>query len=439
PSAMSLEEWIVSMRQLLTAQPVDVASVCNQVNASLELLTGQPIEQLNTALETFDVQHHSAAVLCIIRAKLHIAQLPQPAVDTLVEQTRQFLSSFNGEQIRLLPVPFNDLCHRFVKLLVSRQDALVGVGPMLRAVLTVQRHDAELTGIHCDLCELCLTAKCLKPALQVLDVDINDVRSTVDCREYLLYYYYGGMIYLGLKHYDRAFLMLENAISLQASLVSSIMLEAYKKWLLVGLLCVGRKPQPPKFTSTNQIVRMQYVGNCQAYMELVDAFDKKSPSELRDLANRHESQYRADRNWGLVKQVLTSRIKQNILHLTKTFITLSLSDLASRAAAASPAEAELYLLELIEEKKIFASIDQARQVVTFRDNPEQYASADMLDCVESETKQVMTIDRVLGQMLDKIRTSHAYAAKVAAREGQQQRSGGGGGGGGGGGMIGSMY
>lgn len=426
---MSLEDWIVSIRGLLTTQPVDVQAVATQANSSLDLLTGQPLDQLNTALDTFEVQHHSAAVLCILRAKLHLQQLPQ--ADPVIEQTRHFLASFNGEHIRLLPAMFADLCHRFCRLLISRHEAIKGIACLVRAVRTVQRHDAELTAVHCDLCELCLSAKCLKPALAILDVDISDMRPPLDCREYLLYYYYGGMIYLALKRYDRAFLMLENAVSLPASMVSAIMLEAYKKWLLVGLLCVGRKPQPPKFTSTNQLVRLQYVGNCQVYVDLVDAFDKRSPGELRDLAIRHEAAYRADRNWGLVKQVLAGRIKQNILHLTKTFITLSLSDLASRAAALSPAEAERCLLELIEERKIFASIDQAGQVVTFRDNPEQYASAGMLEAVESEIRQVMAIDKGLNQLIDNIRSSQVYAAKMASRETQQQQRGGGGGGGGG--------
>ena len=38
-----------------------------------------------------------------------------------------------------------------------------------------------------------------------------------------------------------------------------------------------------------------------------------------------------DENWGLVQQVLQSQTRTNIKKLTKTFITLSLSDVASRS------------------------------------------------------------------------------------------------------------
>ena len=37
-----------------------------------------------------------------------------------------------------------------------------------------------------------------------------------------------------------------------------------------------------------------------------------------------------DENWGLVQQVVQSQTRTNIKKLTKTFITLSLSDVASR-------------------------------------------------------------------------------------------------------------
>lgn len=50
---------------------------------------------------------------------------------------------------------------------------------------------------------------------------------------------------------------------------------------------------------------------------------------------------------GLVKQLLVSLYKKNIQRLTKTFLTLSLSDMASRVHLSSPAEAEKYILRMV--------------------------------------------------------------------------------------------
>lgn len=54
-----------------------------------------------------------------------------------------------------------------------------------------------------------------------------------------------------------------------------------------------------------------------------------------------------DGNIGLAKQVVSSLYKKNIQRLTKTFLTLSLSDVASRVQLASPAEAEKYVLRMV--------------------------------------------------------------------------------------------
>jgi len=39
--------------------------------------------------------------------------------------------------------------------------------------------------------------------------------------------------------------------------------------------------------------------------------------------------------------------KKNILRLTKTFLTLSLSDMANRVQLSSPREAEQYILNMV--------------------------------------------------------------------------------------------
>ena len=55
-----------------------------------------------------------------------------------------------------------------------------------------------------------------------------------------MYFLYGGMIYLGLKDWTRALLFLEIVIIAPTSNAASmIQVEAYKKWVLVGLLLKG--------------------------------------------------------------------------------------------------------------------------------------------------------------------------------------------------------
>lgn len=107
-------------------------------------------------------------------------------------------------------------------------------------------------------------AKCFKPALEILDIDITGICQEVrlffyfqipnkvfqivhnpngaqfDAKYFLLYYYYGGMIYLAVRNLDRALYFFEVAITTPAHAVSHIMLEAYKKYILVSLLLHGK-------------------------------------------------------------------------------------------------------------------------------------------------------------------------------------------------------
>lgn len=66
------------------------------------------------------------------------------------------------------------------------------------------------------------------------------IGSHFDAKYYLLYYYYGGMIYLAVRNLDRALYFFEVAITTPAHAFSHIMLEAYKKYILVSLLLHGK-------------------------------------------------------------------------------------------------------------------------------------------------------------------------------------------------------
>lgn len=54
-----------------------------------------------------------------------------------------------------------------------------------------------------------------------------------------------------------------------------------------------------------------------------------------------------DQNLGLVKQVSSVLYKKNIQRLTKTFLTLSLTDVASRVGLPGPADAERFILHMV--------------------------------------------------------------------------------------------
>jgi COP9 signalosome complex subunit 3 len=124
-----------------------------------------------------------------------------------------------------------------------------GIDLLCRAIRKIQLYDSQLTSIHGDLCKLCLLAKCFKPALEFLDIDITGISTDDDAKYFLLYFYYGGMIYTALKNYERALYFFEVCVMTPATAVSHIMLEAYKKYILVSLILNGKIILLPNYTS----------------------------------------------------------------------------------------------------------------------------------------------------------------------------------------------
>ena len=172
----------------------------------------------------------------------------------MLRSVREFITLCNGEQVRLAASAYFELCHQFTNALVkNKQHVIQGVQVLCLAVEKIRLSDTQLTPAHADLCQLCLVAKVFNPALRFLDIDVSSIANTddqnQDAKYFLLYYYYGGMVYAAMKNYDRALYFFEVAISTPALAMSHIMLESYKKYILVSLILHGKMLPIPKYSS----------------------------------------------------------------------------------------------------------------------------------------------------------------------------------------------
>ncbi|XP_066992118.2 COP9 signalosome complex subunit 3 isoform X2 [Anabrus simplex] len=371
-------------------------------------------QHLDNVLETLDLQQHSLGVLAVLCVKF---SLPVPTAtpdhhELLFAQAQEFITGCNGEQVRFAPDTYAELCHLLTHSLVELKLPLRGIDLMRRAIRKIQLFDSQLTSVHADLCQLCLLAKCFKPALEFLDTDITGISQEggqFDAKYFLLYYYYGGMIYAALKNYDRALYFFEVAITTPAMAVSHVMLEAYKKYILISLILLGKVQNIPKYTS--QVVGRFIKPLSQAYHDLASAYGTNNSDELRAVFGKYQETFARDKNTGLVKQVLASLYKKNIQRLTKTFLTLSLSDVASRVQLASPSDAEKYILNMIEDGEIFATINQKDGMVIFHDDPEKYNSPGMLRRLEEEMAVCTDLDRKMQSMEEDIMVNPQFVKK----------------------------
>uniref|UniRef100_A0AAR2L3R6 COP9 signalosome complex subunit 3 n=1 Tax=Pygocentrus nattereri TaxID=42514 RepID=A0AAR2L3R6_PYGNA len=394
--ASALEQFVNNVRQL-SAQG-QMTQLCELINKSGELLA-KNLSHLDTVLGALDIQEHSLGVLAVLFVKFSMPNIPD--FETLFSQVQLFISTCNGEHIRYATDTFAGLCHQLTNALVERKQPLRGISILKQAIEKMQMNTNQLTSIHADLCQLCLLAKCFKPAVPFLELDMMDIckeNGAYDAKHFLCYYYYGGMIYTGLKNFERALYFFEQAITTPAMAVSHIMLEAYKKYILVSLILHGKVQQLPKYTS--QIVGRFIKPLSNVYHELAQVYTTNNPAELRSLVNKHSETFTRDNNTGLVKQCLSSLYKKNIQRgwlwgwvgvlLTEMFLSSS----------------------QIEDGEIYASINQKDGMVCFHDNPEKYNNPAMLHKIDQEMLKCIELDEKLKAMDQEITVNPQFVQKT---------------------------
>jgi len=260
--------------------------------------------------------------------------------------------------------------------------------------------------------------KCYNIALSILEDDIFEVIPDVTGvipRDLLLYFYYGGMIYTGLKQFPKALEFFKTVISAPAAVLSAVVVEAYKKFVLLHLLVLGKTPVIPRHA--NMIQRFHKTAFLQ-YNELVAAYVSGNTDELHKVAEQHAEVFQKDRNFGLVKQCVQSLYRRNIQKFTQTYLTFSLQDIATGVKLGSAKEAEKQVLRMIEKGEIFATINQKNGMVSFLENPEQYDTNNMLGSLDFSLQKVIDIGRRSRALDENIGANPSYVQKTLSERGK---------------------
>jgi len=274
-----------------------------------------------------------------------------------------------------------------------------------------------LTPVHALLVQVCLVSKYYQAAIPILDRDVTEIepmKTDIQPVDALLYFYYGGMVYIGLKQYRRARDFFSLAISAPAQVLSAIVVECYKKFILVSLLIEGQVGTLPKYTS-NSVLR-QLKSLTQSYSDFAKAYQTHKQQSLQESYQKHLAEFDKDHNAGLAAQVVQSLYQRNILRLTQTYVTLSLADIATSVQLPGPKDAEKYILRMIEEGEIHASINQKDSMVSFRNNPEQYDNGNTLNNLDSQIRNAAMVGNRVDDLHKKISSSHHYLTKISQNE-----------------------
>ncbi|KAL2335210.1 hypothetical protein Fmac_016423 [Flemingia macrophylla] len=405
-------EALVAQIQGLSSTSGDINRLHSVLKQADESLRSEST-RLSPILSQLDPSIHSLGFLYILEASMP-APVTRTQAETVVPIVTRFIGACSTEQIRLAPEKFLSVCRKLKDQVMLLEAPIRGVAPLFTALRKLQVSAEHLTPLHSDFLLLCLLAKCYKTGLSLLEDDVFEVDQP---RDLFLYCYYGGMICIGQKQFQKALDLLHNVVTAPMSTISAIAVEAYKKYILVSLVRHGQfATSLPKYSSS--AAQRNLKNFCQPYVDLANSYGTGKIGELEAYVQANAEKFESDNNLGLVKQVVSSMYKRNIQRLTQTYLTLSLQDIANTVQLNSPKEAEMHVLQMIQDGEIHATINQKDGMVRFLEDPEQYKTCEMIEHIDSSIQRIMALSRKLTAMDEQISCDQLYLSK-AGRERQR--------------------
>jgi COP9 signalosome complex subunit 3 len=192
------------------------------------------------------------------------------------------------------------------------------------------------------------------------------------------------------------------------------MLEAYKKCLLCSLLECGETPKLPKYTSPT--ITRPIKSHLSAYTEFAEAFAGGKVADLRASLEKHAAAFAHDKNLGLAKQCVTARLCRSIRTLTETYLTLSLSQIATNAGLADAAEAERRVREMVVSGDICATIDAQKGMVHFLERGEHYHTHETMQTMERALQGAIGLAGKLHELHSSLAIDQHYLARISTQE-----------------------
>eukprot|EP00048_Salpingoeca_helianthica_P009632 m.137944 g.137944 ORF g.137944 m.137944 type:complete len:423 (+) comp14913_c0_seq1:1098-2366(+) len=344
-----------------------------------------------------------------------LAQMAEDEVNRVfwATKTSELLQKFNSAFIHLAARMFGILANKYADYLIAENKAMSELKTFALAVQRLQRAPGQLTPLHPIFLKLCLKTHHYNYAAELLQEPITSIMAEdrqMDVLGVLLFFYYGGLVHVGLKAFDAAIQCFSAVLCAPTEKsISAVAVAAYQKLILVSLIKYGEIVPLPKVTA-NTLRNIRVL--CQPYNELVSAFTAGSVPAFDRAVERGRAQLEAHHSLGLVSQCRRALLSSKIQQLTKVYLTLSLTDLAKRVGLPGPAEALELLLVMIADGSINAQIDQHTDLVSFGQAGEQFETVETLAALDAKITNSAKLYERIRSLDSELRVTRAYVSKA---------------------------
>lgn len=329
---------------------------------SLEKLSAatwtKPVDK-KSLLELLDPTVHTIAYLKCLYEQVQQAASKKDSqqLELLFDQACVFYTSFDPVQARFVGDYWRAMWEWTSQGIHSAGH--IDLSALSTALLRLDPSSATFTTLHLRFIKQCLSVGTPSQALPILDRNIFAYPQTLPKNvpaevlsedhelsnafitspsgftekilpEYVLeYYLLGAHVYVGIRNYQRARLFLEHVIlyPTQHHATSAFQVEAYKKWVLVGLLSQGKPFAYPRTVDVSVWKNIKAVA--KAYDALADNFERRNSLKYHAELQLGGHIWADDGNARLVAEAGQALIKYRVSDLQKTYASLPVSRVAA--------------------------------------------------------------------------------------------------------------
>lgn len=372
-------------------------------------------------LELLDPSVNSVPYLkCLLDNIQAVGSKDKKRMELLLDQASVFLASFDPIQVRYVGEMWR---HLWEWALPCAQHLERDLGILSTALLRLDPSCATFTTLHLRFVRQCLLNGTPTQALPIVSQNIfaypHNLAKSVPAEhisddhelsnafmtatsgfsdkvlpEYVLeYYLLCAHVYIGTRNYQRARLFLEHVIlyPTQQHITSSLQVEAYKKWILIGLLSEGKLFPYPRTVDPGVWKNIKSMS--KSYESLAESFEKRDWQKYQAEMDVGSQIWSDDGNIRLVTEVGHALVKYRVSDLQKTFAALPVSRVATHLGL-SPEHTLNTLTQMIQQSNLNASLTQGsgagEAILRFDLASSEGATSQSTD-LEAQTKRIETL------------------------------------------------
>lgn len=360
---------------------------------------------------------------------LNVQRRDPAQADRIYARCVYFFSVFDPAQMRYVG---NDPWSPVLDWVVDYcfRNNVTNLTPISTALLRLDPSGGTFTSYHLDFLRLCTHAQVPSQTLSLLDKNIfaiaqtppkhvpdellsekhalsnafitprNGFSSKISPESLLQYYLLGAHTYLGLRNYSRARLFLEYVILFPTHqhAASTLQVEAYKKWILLGLLAEGKTYAHPRTADQQVLKSLKTVS--KAYEALADDFEKRDYKKYLAEMDKGYNIWADDRNERMVNEVANALLRYRVIDLQRTYAVLPISRVAAHMEMSEDSTLHL-VTDMIQAGHLAASTSAGgtphpgSAVLRFHhlDAPSAHAHDDALEAQTHRIEDLVTFVR----------------------------------------------